>query len=64
MLLSIIKQRMAIPTPLLETIVCELEQEIKTKFPSINYFYVSIQKQFPPINADVFSSEVIIEKTY
>ncbi len=44
-----VQERMAIPTPLLETIVMELAQEICLNFPGVQQARVSIEKMNPPI---------------
>ncbi len=49
---------------LLETIAQNVEQECLILFKELNYFYFSIQKFNPALNAKVQSSEVILEKTY
>lgn len=46
---NIIKNRMSIPTPLLETIVMEAGNEIHREFPDLKSIYISIKKVHPPI---------------
>jgi 7,8-dihydroneopterin aldolase/epimerase/oxygenase len=46
---NIIKKRMSIPTPLLETIVMEIGNEIHKEFPHLKSVSVSLQKMHPPI---------------
>ncbi len=46
---NFIKKRMSIPTPLLETIVMEIGNEIYTEYPSLKSIHISIKKLHPPI---------------
>lgn len=46
---NIIKKRMGIPTPLLETLVMETGNEIHSKFPGLKSISISIKKMHPPI---------------
>ena len=46
---NIIKERMSVPTPLLETIVMEIGNEIHTEFPLVRSINISLKKMFPPI---------------
>lgn len=46
---NIIKKRMNIPTPLLETVVMETGNEIHTEFPGLKSISISIKKMHPPI---------------
>lgn len=45
----IIKKRMDIPTPLLETLVMETGKEIHHEFPELKSIFISIKKMHPPI---------------
>jgi dihydroneopterin aldolase len=55
---ELIKQRMAAPTPLLETIAMELCYSIMAKFSKVEQVYVHIEKRSPPIPA--FSGSVSV----
>jgi dihydroneopterin aldolase len=46
---DIIKNRMSIPTPLLETVVMKTGNEINQKFPGLNSISISIKKMNLPI---------------
>ncbi len=46
---NIIKNRMLIPTPLLETVVMKTGNEIHQKFPDLKSISISIKKMNPPI---------------
>lgn len=46
----IVKERMAIPTPLLETIATEIAEKIRAGFPSVSKISISVKKLFPPVN--------------
>lgn len=64
LLSAIIHQHFAVPTPLLETVAARIEDDIMRKYPVIRYFYLSIKKLNPALNARADSSEVIIENNY
>ncbi len=49
-LLSIIRERMNKPAPLLETLATEIAGEIIEKFPVVTGVEISISKLHPPIN--------------
>jgi dihydroneopterin aldolase len=61
---NIIKKRMAIPTPLLETIVMETGNEICETFPYIKSIFISIEKKYPPIEAMQGSAVVSWHKQF
>jgi len=63
-LLRIIQDFFKAPTPLLETLVYEIEKQILNECKGLKYLYLSIQKLHPPLQAVVKSSEVILEKNY
>ena len=46
---NFIKKRMNIPTPLLETIVMEIGNEIHAEYPLVKSIHISIKKLNPPI---------------
>jgi len=46
---NIIRERMSVPTPLLETIVMEIGNEIHNEFPQVRCINISIKKMYPPI---------------
>jgi 7,8-dihydroneopterin aldolase/epimerase/oxygenase len=48
-LFHILKARMDIPTPLLETIAIEVGKEIHEKYPAVKSIHIDITKQRPPI---------------
>ena len=50
-LYSLVQQRMATPTGLLETLATEITSEIIAKFPIVNEVAISIYKLHPPIKA-------------
>ncbi len=63
-LLRIIQDFFKTPTPLLETLVYEIEKQILIECKGLKYLYLSIQKLHPPLQAVLKSSEVILEKNY
>lgn len=46
---NIIRERMNVATPLLETVVMEIGNEIHHEFPSLKNINISLQKMNPPI---------------
>lgn len=46
---QIIKEKMMIPTPLMETLVMEMGSEIHKEFPQVTSVNISIKKMHPPI---------------
>jgi dihydroneopterin aldolase len=48
---ELVKQRMHQPTPLLETIVIEIAQQILAQFSSVEEVHISLKKIHPPIEA-------------
>jgi 7,8-dihydroneopterin aldolase/epimerase/oxygenase len=46
---NIIKERMSVPSPLLETIVMEIGNEIHNEFPQVRSINISLKKMYPPI---------------
>ncbi len=48
-LYNIIRERMSVPTPLLETVVMEIGNEIHAEFPDVRAISISIKKMHPPI---------------
>ncbi|MBK8145327.1 MAG: dihydroneopterin aldolase [Bacteroidetes bacterium] len=63
-LMEIIQKHFATPTPLLETLAQKIEAETKQRFPQILYFILSIRKKSVMLNAQLDSSEIILEKNY
>lgn len=61
---SIIKKRMNIPTPLLETVVMEVGNEIHKQFPDLKFISISIQKMHPPIEGMQGSAGVCWKKQF
>lgn len=61
---EIIKQRMLIPTPLLETLAQELTQKIYGHDNRIKTISVSVEKKNPPITNMEGSVSVHYKKTY
>lgn len=48
-LFNIVKERMEVTTPLLETIAMEIAEEIRKRFPVIREINITISKLRPPI---------------
>ncbi len=63
-ILNIVKEEFATAKPLLEELVYTIEQNVLIQYPSMKYFYLSIQKLNPPLGTEVESSEVSIERKY
>jgi 7,8-dihydroneopterin aldolase/epimerase/oxygenase len=49
-LLELVKQRMAVPTSLLETLATEIAAEISAKYREVTKISISIKKLYPPVN--------------
>ncbi len=47
---ELVKKRMALPTPLLETVVTEIAQQILAEFSLAEEVSISIRKMYPPIS--------------
>lgn len=46
---ELVKKRMAIPTPLLETVITEIATEILAQFSLAEEVFIAIRKKYPPI---------------
>lgn len=46
---NIIRERMNVPTPLLETVVMDIGNRIHDEFPRLRSIHISIKKLHPPI---------------
>ncbi len=60
----IIKMRMEIPTPLLETVLMEIGSEIHEQFPQLRSINISIKKVHPPIEGIEGSAVVGYHKEF
>ena len=60
----IIKTRMDIPTPLLETILMEVANDIHERYPQLKSINISIQKMHPPIEGIEGSAIVNYHKEF
>ncbi|WP_161818487.1 dihydroneopterin aldolase [Sediminibacterium roseum] len=47
---ELVRRRMEIPTPLLETVVTEIAKEILIRFTLAEEVFISIRKMYPPIS--------------
>ncbi len=61
---KIIKLRMGIPTPLLETVIMEVGKSIHQKFPELRSINISIEKMHPPIEGIQGSAIVSWQKEF
>ncbi len=61
---NFIKKRMSISTPLLETIVMEIGNEIHNEFPQLKSIEISIKKLYPPIEGIQGAAGVTWEKQF
>lgn len=61
---KIAQQTMLVPQPLLEMVVHDITEQIKTNFPEVRYSKVTLRKQAPPMGGDVGRSVVALEKTH
>ena len=60
----IIKTRMDIPTPLLETVLMEIGNEIHCRFPKLKSINISVKKMHPPIEGIEGSAVVGYNKEF
>jgi dihydroneopterin aldolase len=49
-LFELVKTRMSVPTGLLETIVTEIADQIRSEYAAVSKISISLKKLFPPIN--------------
>lgn len=61
---EIVKERMSIPTQLLETVVMETGNEIHKEFPYIESIFISIKKMHPPVQGMQGSAGVSWHKEF
>jgi dihydroneopterin aldolase len=61
---NIIKERMSVPTPLLETVVMEIGNEIHNEFPQARSINISLKKMHPPIEGIRGSAGVNWQKEF
>ena len=59
-----IKKRMSVPTPLLETIVMEIGNDIYKEYPFLKSIDISIKKMHPPIEGMQGAAGVTWHKKY
>lgn len=60
----LVRKRMSIPTPLLETVVMETGNQIHTEYPDLKSIYISIKKMHPPIEGIQGAAEVSWQKKF
>ena len=63
-LLFIVKSHFEQTRPLLEELVQSIAAAIKATYPHIEYVWVSVKKNNPPLGYEIESSEVSIEQCY
>lgn len=61
---NIIRERMGVPTPLLETVIMEIGNEIHNEFPQAKSINISIKKMYPPIEGIRGSAGVNWQKQF
>ncbi len=61
---NIILERMNVPTPLLETVIMEIGNEIHREFPELRSINISIKKLHPPIEGIIGSAGVTWQKDF
>ena len=61
---DIIKNKMHIPTPLLETVVMETGNEIRKNFPEVKSISISVKKMNPPIEGMQGFAQVCWQKQF
>lgn len=63
-LFTIIKERMAIPSILLETVVMDIGKQIHSAFPEVTSISISIKKMHPPLQGMSGTTGVTWQKEY
>ncbi len=63
-LYNIIRERMGVPSPLLETILMEIGDEIHREFPQLHSINISIKKMHPPIEGIQGAAGVMWQKEF
>jgi 7,8-dihydroneopterin aldolase/epimerase/oxygenase len=63
-LFEIVKRRMQVPTPLLETLVMQIADDVKESFTDLKRISVRISKMQPPIPQFTGSTSVLFEKEF
>lgn len=63
-LFNIIKERMATPSILLETVVMDIGNQIHSEFPGIKSILLSIKKMHPPLEGMIGTTGVSWQKEY
>ncbi len=61
---DIIKKRMSVPTPLLETVAMKVGNDIHHKFPDLKSITISIKKMNPPVEGMHGFAEVCWHKAF
>lgn len=61
---NIIRERMSVPTPLLETVVMEIGNEIHNEFPQVRSINIYIKKMHPPIEGNQGAAGVNWQKQF
>ena len=61
---NIVRERMNVPTPLLETVVMEIGGEIHNEFSQLKAIKISLQKMNPPIEGIQGSAGVSWQRQY
>jgi 7,8-dihydroneopterin aldolase/epimerase/oxygenase len=49
-LYRLVKERMSVPTPLLETVITGISEEIRLKYAAVSKISISLKKLYPPVN--------------
>lgn len=63
-LYAIARTVMALPQPLLEQVVLDISDAIKTQYPEVQHSIVTLRKVNPPLGGEVRHSMVALEKNY
>ena len=61
---NIIKKRMSIPTPLLETLVMQIGNEIHKQYPHLKSIFIAVKKVHPPIEGMQGAASVCWQKDF
>ena len=61
---NIVKTEMGCPSQLIEHLTERISGKLKSKFPQLSYLKIKLSKLNPPIEGEIYSASVVIEKSW
>ena len=61
---NVIKTEMQRPSKLIEHLAERISGELKANFPQLSYLKIKIAKLNPPLEGEIYSASIVIEKTW